>query len=287
MPLPVESEQQIGGVQPASTYADSLKKTAGLSDEKIYVRTFGLAAKAKDNGFTHIIRGQELMTYLRTSVEIGEDIQWSGKGYNILMIVGRRPDRQSLSGGVTAHRYADSKALLEHIKAEVTQELVPIIKEEWRDKLFFFTKVNCPEFKIQLDVPHESQIVHHYTTRVERFSEETDPTRKVIRRIEGAVLNSEPSPRCCEETKRIVKEGTDTLVPYCDDEVGNYRRRLDSMSEHQHATTLTYHELQHFFLQNETLHEEEDHKGQAEKAKSMEPLASDLAKAKQDLPTTD
>jgi hypothetical protein len=62
---------------------------------------------------------------------------------------------------------------------------------------------------------------------------------------------------------------------------------LDSMSEHQHATTITHQELQHSFLQNETLREEEDHKRQAEKAKSMEALASDLAKAKQDLPTRD
>ncbi|KAF5722381.1 hypothetical protein FMUND_2893 [Fusarium mundagurra] len=184
-------------------------------------------------------------------------------------------------------RHADPEVLLEHIKAEVTQELVPIIKEEGRDKLFFFTKLNYPEFKIQLDVPCESQIVYHDTTRVERFSEESDPTRKVISRIERAVLNSKPNPRSCEETKRIVKEGTDTLFTYRDYEMGNYRRMLDSMSEHQHATTLTHQELQHFFLQNETLREEEDHKRQAEKAKSMEALASDLAKAKQDLPITD
>ncbi|KAG9501954.1 hypothetical protein J7337_007661 [Fusarium musae] len=50
--------------------------------------------------------------------------------------------------------------------------------------------------------------------------------------------------------------------------MGNYRRMLDSMS-------------------NETLREEEDHKRPVEKPKSMEALATDLAKPKQYLPTKD
>ncbi|KAF5683570.1 hypothetical protein FDENT_7182 [Fusarium denticulatum] len=284
-----------------------------------------------------IIREHELMTYLRTSVELGEGIQWNGSAYNVLMIVSRRPEGQSLSRGVAARepitatlnrkgipvakrtapfpypmqkvevpgkamweadwerdnshwlnrlkdRHADPEVLLEHINAEVTQELVPFIKEEWRDKLYFFTKLNYSEFKIQLDVPRESQIVYHDTTRVERFYEETDPTRKVIHRIDGAVLNFKLSPKSCEETKRLVKEKTDTLLAYCDYEIGNYRRMLDSMSEHQYATAVTHSELQHSFLQNEIHREKEDYKRQAEKAKRMEALESNLAKAKQDLP---
>lgn len=69
--------------------------------------------------------------------------------------------------------------------------------------------------------------------------------------------------------------------------MGNYRQMLDSMSDHQPATAVTHQELLHSFLENETLREEEDRKRQTEKARSMEALESDLAKAKQDLPTTD
>ncbi|KAF5614632.1 hypothetical protein F25303_14059 [Fusarium sp. NRRL 25303] len=147
--------------------------------------------------------------------------------------------------------HADPEILLEYIKEGVTEES------------------NYSEFKIQLEVSRENEIVCHNTTHVERFSEETGP-RKIIHRIEGAVLNSKPSPRSWEETKNIVKEATDTLFPYRDYEMGNYRQMLDSMNDHQSATAITHKELLHSFLENETLREEEDRKRQTEKAKSME-----------------
>ncbi|KAF4947158.1 hypothetical protein FGADI_10614 [Fusarium gaditjirri] len=302
-----------------------------------------------------IIREHELMTYLRTSVELGEGIQWNGNAYNVLMILGRRPDGQCFSKGVavrepitatrnrkgipvanrtpvlasvmsvagTNHgmqpypypeqkvqvpgkvmretdwerenshwlnnltdRHADPQVLRNHIKTQVTQDLMPIIKEEWRNRLFFWTKSNYPEFDLQFEVPHESQIVYH-DPGVQRFSEETDQTRKVIRRIEKAVLDSKPTPKSCEETKRIVKEGTDTLFAYRDYEMGNYRRMLDSMRDHQSDTTVTHQKLLESFLENESLLEEEGRKRQIDKARSMEVLESDLAKAKQDLLATD
>ncbi|PNP76540.1 hypothetical protein FNYG_09959 [Fusarium nygamai] len=68
--------------------------------------------------------------------------------------------------------------------------------------------------------------------------------------------------------------------------MGNYRRMLDSMSEHQYATAVTGQELLHSFLENKTLREEEDHRRQTQKAKSMDALGADLAKAKEDLLTT-
>ncbi|KAF5582974.1 hypothetical protein FPANT_8309 [Fusarium pseudoanthophilum] len=211
-----------------------------------------------------IIREHELMTYLRTSVEIDQEIQWNGKGYNVLMIVGRRPDGQSLSGGVTAH---------EPITITQNRKDFPVAKRT----------LVLPSGLSVLDVLRQREIIYHPTTRVERFSEETDPTRKAIYRIEAAALNHKLSLGSCEETKRLVKEGTDTLFAYRDYEIGNYPRMLHSMSEHQHATSLTNQELQRSFLQNETLREEEDRKRQAEKAKSMEALTSDLAEARQDL----
>ncbi|KAG4255765.1 hypothetical protein FPRO03_04713 [Fusarium proliferatum] len=162
-------------------------------------------------------------------------------------------------------RHADPEILLEYIKEGVTEES------------------SYSEFKIQLEVPRESEIICHNTIHVERFYEETDPARKVIHRIEGAVLNSKPNPRSCEETKKIVKEATDTLFPSRDYEMGNYRRMLDSMSDHQPATAVIHQDQLYSFLENETLREEEDRKRQTEKAKSMEVLGVDLAKSREDL----
>lgn len=168
------------------------------------------------------------MAYLRTSVELGEEIHWKGNSnYHVLMIVGRRPDGNSLAREVTArepitttrnrkgfpvarrtpvlasaisvaglisnhriqpypypeqkvnvpskeadwerdnshwikdltNRHADPEILLEYIKEGVTEELMPIINDEWRNKLSFFIKSNSPEFNILLEVPRESEIV--------------------------------------------------------------------------------------------------------------------------------
>lgn len=160
---------------------------------------------------------------------------------------------------------------------------MPIINDEWRNKLYFLIKSNYSEFKIQLEVPRESEIVCHNATHVEWFYKETDPARKVIHRIEGAVLNSKLNPRSCEETKEIMKEATDTLFPYRDYEMGNCRRMLDSMSDHQSPTSVTHQEQLYSFLENETLRDEEDRKRQTEKAKSMGALGVDLAKSREDL----
>ncbi|KAG5749098.1 hypothetical protein H9Q69_004791 [Fusarium xylarioides] len=160
-----------------------------------------------------IIHAHELMTYLRTSIDLGKGIQRKGNAYNVLMIVVSRPDGQSLSRGVTAR---------EPITAIQNRNGIPVAKR----------------------TPVLASTIY------------------------------------CEEAKRIVKEGTDTLFAYRDYEMGNYRRVLDSMSDHQPATAVTRQELLHSFLGNEALREEEDHKRQPEKAKNMEALGADLAKAK-------
>ncbi|KAF5720922.1 hypothetical protein FGLOB1_430 [Fusarium globosum] len=77
--------------------------------------------------------------------------------------------KQKVNVSRSYERHADPEILLEYIKEGVTEES------------------NYSEFKIQLEVPRESEIVCHNTTHVERFYEETDPTRKAIHRIEGAV----------------------------------------------------------------------------------------------------
>lgn len=58
---------------------------------------------------------------------------------------------------------------------------------------------------------------------------------------------------------------------------------LDSMSDHQPATAVIHQDQLYSFLENETLHEEEDRKRQTEKAKSMGALGVDLAKSREDL----
>ncbi|SCO42862.1 uncharacterized protein FFMR_07022 [Fusarium fujikuroi] len=178
--------------------------------------------------------------------------------------------------------HADPEILLEYIKEGVTEELMPIINDEWRNKLYFFIKSNYPELRFSSKCPAKARSFvtillmlngsPRRLTQLERLST-----------VSRELSNSKPNPRSCEETKKIVKEATDTLFPYRDYEMGNYRRMLDSMSDHQPATAVIRQDQLYYFLENETLHEEEDRKRQTEKAKSMGALGVDLAKSREDL----
>lgn len=92
----------------------------------------------------------------------------------------------------------------DYVNASITPELMSIITKDWRNTLFIWIKPHYPESNLYMfDLPHERQMIHHDTTCGQWFSEEVDWTRKVIHRIERAILNSKPIAESPKRPRRL------------------------------------------------------------------------------------
>jgi hypothetical protein len=159
----------------------------------------------------------------------------------------------------------------------VTKEIFPLISKARRNILGRWAKSEDFELDWELlKAPIFSEVEVPDEVSQEIFKVETDAARRSLRAIETAALSL---PKTQQGTTRLIKQHTDRLFAYRDQEIDNHSLMLEIVAKMREASSVTVAEMNNAFVMNESQHRRQVDPGRTERAKGLEALEKDMEQA--------